>query len=76
MGPRPARVDVADAHHPRPARHRLSVPFFKDLLIPLGMFFPVFAAFVMVGSSNAVNLTDGLDGLAIVRRSSRPRCSR
>ena len=44
----------------------LSVPFFKDLLIPLGMFFPVFAAFVMVGSSNAVNLTDGLDGLAIV----------
>lgn len=44
----------------------LAVPIFKDLLIPLGLFFPVFAAFVMVGASNAVNLTDGLDGLAIV----------
>jgi phospho-N-acetylmuramoyl-pentapeptide-transferase len=44
----------------------LSVPFFKDVLIPLGFFFPVVAVFVMVGSSNAVNLTDGLDGLAIV----------
>jgi phospho-N-acetylmuramoyl-pentapeptide-transferase len=43
----------------------LAVPFFKDLLINLGWFFPVFALFVMVGSSNAVNLTDGLDGLAI-----------
>ncbi len=44
----------------------LSVPFFKDILIPLGWFFYVFAIFVIVGSSNAVNLTDGLDGLAIV----------
>ncbi|MGF1475017.1 MAG: phospho-N-acetylmuramoyl-pentapeptide-transferase [Geminicoccaceae bacterium] len=44
----------------------LAVPFFKDVLIPLGYFFPLFAIFVMVGSSNAVNLTDGLDGLAIV----------
>ncbi len=43
----------------------LAVPFFKSLLINLGWFFPVFAAFVMVGASNAVNLTDGLDGLAI-----------
>ena len=44
----------------------LALPFAKDLLIDLGwMFLPV-AAFVMVGSSNAVNLTDGLDGLAIV----------
>jgi phospho-N-acetylmuramoyl-pentapeptide-transferase len=44
----------------------LAVPFFKDLLIDLGWFFVPFAMFVMVGSSNAVNLTDGLDGLAIV----------
>ena len=44
----------------------LALPFFKDLLVPLGPFFPLFAALVMVGSSNAVNLTDGLDGLAIV----------
>ncbi|MCB1971652.1 MAG: phospho-N-acetylmuramoyl-pentapeptide-transferase, partial [Geminicoccaceae bacterium] len=35
-------------------------------LIPLGVLFPLMAAFVMVGASNAVNLTDGLDGLAIV----------
>jgi len=44
----------------------VAVPVFKDLIVPLGLAFPVFAAVVMVGSSNAVNLTDGLDGLAIV----------
>jgi phospho-N-acetylmuramoyl-pentapeptide-transferase len=44
----------------------LLVPVFKDVLIPLGVFFPVFAMLVMMGASNAVNLTDGLDGLAIV----------
>lgn len=44
----------------------LAVPFLKDLLIPLGLFFIVFAVLVMVGSANAVNLTDGLDGLATV----------
>jgi len=49
-----------------PLASGLAVPFFKDVLIPLGYGFPLFAAFVMVGSSNAVNLTDGLDGLAIV----------
>ena len=42
------------------------VPFFKDLLIPLGILFVPFASFVIVGASNTVNLTDGLDGLAIV----------
>src|SRR5690606_27559162 len=42
------------------------VPVFKDLLIDLGWVFLVMAVFVMVGASNAVNLTDGLDGLAIV----------
>ncbi|MBT3532306.1 MAG: phospho-N-acetylmuramoyl-pentapeptide-transferase [Rhodospirillaceae bacterium] len=43
----------------------LAVPFAKELLLNLGIFFIPFAALVMVGSSNAVNLTDGLDGLAI-----------
>ena len=43
----------------------IAFPFFKDLLVDLGWFFSVFAVFVIVGSSNAVNLTDGLDGLAI-----------
>ena len=46
--------------------YRLAVPFFKDTLVNLGWFYLVFAAVVMVGASNAVNLTDGLDGLAIV----------
>ena len=43
----------------------LTVPFFKDVLINLGWIFLGFATFVIVGASNAVNLTDGLDGLAI-----------
>jgi len=49
-----------------PLATTLAVPFFKNLLLNLGWFFPVFAILVMVGASNAVNLTDGLDGLAIV----------
>ncbi|WP_041795668.1 phospho-N-acetylmuramoyl-pentapeptide-transferase [Pararhodospirillum photometricum] len=44
----------------------LALPFFKDILIQMGWFYVPFAVFVMVGASNAVNLTDGLDGLAIV----------
>lgn len=44
----------------------LAFPFVKSVLLDLGLFYIVFAAFVMVGSGNAVNLTDGLDGLAIV----------
>ena len=44
----------------------LYFPFFKDLIINLGWFFIPFSVFVIVGSSNAVNLTDGLDGLATV----------
>ena len=44
----------------------LTFPFFKDLVLELGLFFVVFGAFVIVGAGNAVNLTDGLDGLAIV----------
>ena len=45
---------------------QLTVPFFKSYLIELGVFFPILGYFVIVGSSNAVNLTDGLDGLAIM----------
>ncbi|WP_350334957.1 phospho-N-acetylmuramoyl-pentapeptide-transferase [Coralliovum pocilloporae] len=44
----------------------LAFPFFKDLVVDLGWFFILFGAFVIVGAGNAVNLTDGLDGLAIV----------
>jgi phospho-N-acetylmuramoyl-pentapeptide-transferase len=44
----------------------LTVPFFKSVLIPLGWFFLPVGVFVVTGASNAVNLTDGLDGLAIV----------
>lgn len=51
-----------------PAQHMTSVavPFLKDFFIDLGWFFLPFAALVIVGASNSVNLTDGLDGLAIV----------
>ncbi len=42
----------------------LYVPFFSHIYIPLGPFYFLFAAFVIVGAGNAVNLTDGLDGLA------------
>jgi phospho-N-acetylmuramoyl-pentapeptide-transferase len=44
----------------------LALPVFKEVLVPLGILFPVLATLVMMGASNAVNLTDGLDGLAIV----------
>ena len=46
--------------------NNLYFPFFKNLIINLGWFFIPFSVFVIVGSSNAVNLTDGLDGLATV----------
>jgi phospho-N-acetylmuramoyl-pentapeptide-transferase len=49
-----------------PFASSLTLPFFKDLLLPLGWFFLVFGTFVIVGAGNAVNFTDGLDGLAIV----------
>ncbi len=49
-----------------PIETTLIIPFMKDALIPLGGSFVVFAYLVIVGSSNAVNLTDGLDGLAIM----------
>jgi phospho-N-acetylmuramoyl-pentapeptide-transferase len=49
-----------------PAETALLVPLFKDVTIPLGWGFVVLTYFVIVGTSNAVNLTDGLDGLAIM----------
>jgi phospho-N-acetylmuramoyl-pentapeptide-transferase len=49
-----------------PLAHALALPFFKNVLIQLGWGYVVMAAFIMVGYSNAVNLTDGLDGLATV----------
>ncbi|HCH25497.1 MAG TPA: phospho-N-acetylmuramoyl-pentapeptide-transferase [Oceanospirillaceae bacterium] len=49
-----------------PQELELIVPFFKDVSINLGIFYIVFTYFVIVGTSNAVNLTDGLDGLAIL----------
>ena len=50
----------------RPAETALLVPFFKDVMPQLGIMFIALSYFVIVGTSNAVNLTDGLDGLAIV----------
>ena len=49
-----------------PASTALTIPFLKDTVLHFGWFFVVFGAFVIVGAGNAVNLTDGLDGLAIV----------
>jgi len=60
-----ATVWIVSVTNPQLA-DKLAVPFFKDILIDLGIMFVPFAAFVMVGAGNAVNLTDGLDGLAIV----------
>jgi phospho-N-acetylmuramoyl-pentapeptide-transferase len=49
-----------------PAETQLIIPFFKDIVIPLGGWYMLWTYLVIVGSSNAVNLTDGLDGLAIM----------
>ncbi|WP_317057716.1 phospho-N-acetylmuramoyl-pentapeptide-transferase [Roseovarius rhodophyticola] len=56
----------ATMYHPEALQYRLALPVFKDTLINLGFFFIPFAMFVIVGAANAVNLTDGLDGLAIM----------
>lgn len=56
---------VSEISTPEQATH-LALPFFKTVLLNLGYFYFIFAAVVIVGASNAVNLTDGLDGLAIV----------
>ncbi len=60
-----ATLWIMDISPQNMAQH-LAVPFIKDLLLNLGWIFVALAIFVMVGASNAVNLTDGLDGLAIV----------
>lgn len=52
--------------HPENLTGQLALPVFKDVLINLGIFFVPFAMIVIVGAANAVNLTDGLDGLAIM----------
>ncbi len=49
-----------------PAETQLFIPFFKNVALDMGVFYVVFSYFVIVGTSNAVNLTDGLDGLAIM----------
>ncbi|GAB5379123.1 MAG: phospho-N-acetylmuramoyl-pentapeptide-transferase [Aliiglaciecola sp.] len=54
------------AYRQDPAETALLVPFFKEVMPQLGLFFMVVVYFTVVGTSNAVNLTDGLDGLAIV----------
>ncbi|AWB20030.1 phospho-N-acetylmuramoyl-pentapeptide-transferase [Methylobacterium currus] len=60
-----ACVAVAEYSAPGLA-YRLAFPVFKDAIINLGLFYVAFAGFVIVGAGNAVNITDGLDGLAIV----------
>ena len=56
----------ATQFHPDALQYKLALPFYKDTLINLGVFFIPFAMFVIVGAANSVNLTDGLDGLAIM----------
>ncbi|MBT3142954.1 phospho-N-acetylmuramoyl-pentapeptide-transferase [Phaeobacter gallaeciensis] len=56
----------ASANHPDALQNQLAMPIFKDTLINLGYFYIPFAVCVVVGAANAVNLTDGLDGLAIM----------
>ncbi|MDA7425329.1 phospho-N-acetylmuramoyl-pentapeptide-transferase [Thalassococcus lentus] len=56
----------AAQYHPEALSGRLALPIFKDTLINLGYLFVPFAVVVIVGAANAVNLTDGLDGLAIM----------
>ena len=52
--------------HPDDLAFRLALPVFKDVLLNLGLIFIPFAMIVIVGAANSVNLTDGLDGLAIM----------
>ena len=57
---------AAARFHPEPLTNQLALPLFKDALINLGILFVPFGMIVIVGAANAVNLTDGLDGLAIM----------
>ncbi|GLT10656.1 phospho-N-acetylmuramoyl-pentapeptide-transferase [Sulfitobacter sp. PR48] len=56
----------AAQYHPEALQYQLALPVFKDTLINLGVLFVPFSIIVIVGAANAVNLTDGLDGLAIM----------
>ncbi|MBT5296556.1 MAG: phospho-N-acetylmuramoyl-pentapeptide-transferase [Octadecabacter sp.] len=56
----------AAQYHPEELSNQLALPVFKDMLINLGVLFVPFAMIVIVGAANAVNMTDGLDGLAIM----------
>ena len=56
----------ATVSHPEPLQNQLAVPVLKDVLINMGVLFIPFSIIVIVGAANAVNLTDGLDGLAIM----------
>ncbi|WP_319824311.1 phospho-N-acetylmuramoyl-pentapeptide-transferase [Thalassovita sp.] len=56
----------ATMYHPDALQYKLALPVFKDTLINLSFIFIPFAMIVIVGAANAVNLTDGLDGLAIM----------
>ncbi|WP_204113664.1 phospho-N-acetylmuramoyl-pentapeptide-transferase [Shimia biformata] len=56
----------ASVLQPADMQFQLALPFVKDVLLNLGFFYIPFAMFVIVGAANAVNLTDGLDGLAIM----------
>lgn len=60
------RVSIANAPSGSVLGTSVTFPFFKNVLLNLGVFFVVFGGFVIVAAGNAVNLTDGLDGLAIV----------
>jgi phospho-N-acetylmuramoyl-pentapeptide-transferase len=60
-----ATYAIASVGEP-PLSFALAIPFFKNVLINLGWLYVPFGAFIIVGAGNAVNLTDGLDGLAIV----------
>jgi phospho-N-acetylmuramoyl-pentapeptide-transferase len=60
-----ACVAMATIAH-QPYANQIAVPFFKNALLALGWFYVPFGVLVIVGASNSVNLTDGLDGLAIV----------
>jgi len=57
---------AASQFHPGELQNTIALPIFKNLLLDIGILFLPFSMFVIVGSANSVNLTDGLDGLAIM----------
>ncbi|MDG5711877.1 hypothetical protein N0Z45_19725, partial [Acinetobacter baumannii] len=59
-----AACTTISIYSPAALQNQLAFPVFKDALLNLGWFYALFGAFVIVGAGNAVNMTDGLDGLA------------